>query len=69
MNRQIEIMDKLNSIIDSIDQYTRDGTGSSIYEARNTATVLRDEIQDEIAKQESDIDIQLQLENESKYGK
>ena len=69
MNRQLEIIDKLNSIIDSIDQYARDGTGSSLVDAKDTATVLRDEIQEEVNKAESDIDIQLQLETESKFGK
>jgi hypothetical protein len=30
---------------------------------------MRDTLQEEVDKAESDIDVQLQLENESKYGK
>jgi hypothetical protein len=62
MNRQIEIIDNLNQIIDAIKDNKDDY-------ALNVATTLRNEIKEEVEKQESDIDIQLQLENESKYGK
>jgi predicted amino acid-binding ACT domain protein len=56
---QIEI---LNQIISQIDH-------SDLEEARNTAVRFRDKLQEDVDKAESDIDIQLQLETESKYGK
>jgi hypothetical protein len=62
MNRQIEMIDNLNKIIDAIKDNKDDY-------ALNVATTLRNEIKEEVEKQESDIDIQLQLETESKYGK
>ncbi len=56
---QIEI---LNQIISQIDH-------SDLEEARNTAVRFRDKLQEDVDKAESDIDIQLQLETESKFGK
>ena len=56
---QIEI---LNQIINEIDQ-------EDLEAARNTAVKFRDTLQEDVDKAESDIDIQLQLETESKYGK
>jgi hypothetical protein len=56
---QIEI---LNQIINQIDQ-------EDLEEARNTAVRFRDKLQEDVDRAESDIDIQLQLETESKYGK
>jgi hypothetical protein len=55
-------IDILNHIIESIDKGDLKG-------AKGTAIVFRDDLQEEVDKAESDIDIQLQLENESKYGK
>ena len=56
---QIEI---INQIINQIDQ-------EDLEAARNTAVRFRDSLQEDVDKAESDIDIQLQLETESKYGK
>jgi hypothetical protein len=56
---QIEI---LNQIIREIDN-------EDIEAARNTTVQFRDKLQEDVDKTESDIDIQLQLETESKYGK
>ena len=56
---QIEI---LNQIINQIDQ-------EDLEAARNTAVRFRDKLQEDVDKVESDIDTQLNLENESKYGK
>jgi hypothetical protein len=56
---QIEI---LNQIINQIDQ-------EDLESARDTAVRFRDKLQEDVDKAESDIDIQLQLETESKYGK
>jgi hypothetical protein len=56
---QIEI---LNKIINEIDQ-------EDLEAARNTAVQFRDKLQEDVDRVESDIDIQLQLETESKYGK
>lgn len=56
---QIEI---INQIINQIDQ-------DEIEAARDTAVKFRDTLQEDVDKAESDIDIQLQLETESKYGK
>ena len=55
-------INKLNQIIDYIDN-------GDLATAKDTATQLRDELQEDVDKAESDIDIQLNLENESKYGK
>jgi hypothetical protein len=56
---QIEI---LNQIINEIDQ-------EDLEAARNTAVQFRDKLQEDVDRVESDIDIQLQLETESKFGK
>jgi hypothetical protein len=56
---QIEI---LNQIIREIDN-------EDLEAARNTAVRFRDKLQEDVNKAESDIDIQLNIENESKYGK
>jgi hypothetical protein len=56
---QIEI---LNQIINEIDHQDPEA-------ARVIAVKLRDTLQEDVDKAESDIDIQLQLETESKYGK
>lgn len=56
---QVEI---INQIINAIDL-------GEIDTARDTAVKFRDTLQEDIDKAESDIDIQLQLETESKYGK
>jgi hypothetical protein len=56
---QIEI---LNQIINEIDQ-------ENLEAARNTAVKFRDKLQEDVDRVESDIDIQLQLETESKFGK
>jgi hypothetical protein len=56
---QIEI---INQIINQIDQ-------EDLESARDTAVRFRDKLQEDVDRAESDIDIQLQLETESKYGK
>ena len=56
---QIEI---INQIINQIDQ-------EDLESARDTAVRFRDKLQEDVDKAESDIDTQLNLENESKYGK
>ncbi len=56
---QIEI---LNQIIREIDD-------EDLEAARNTAVRFRDKLQEDVDKSESEIDTQLNLENESKYGK
>ena len=56
---QIEI---LNQIINQIDQ-------EDLESARDTAVRFRDKLQEDVDRAESDIDIQLQLETESKFGK
>jgi hypothetical protein len=55
-------IDILNQIIASIDN-------DDLESARDTAIRLRDTLQEDVDRAESDIDIQLQLENESKFGK
>ena len=55
-------IDILNQIIASIDN-------DDLESARDTAIRFRDTLQEDVDRAESDIDIQLQLENESKYGK
>jgi hypothetical protein len=55
-------IDILNQIIASIDN-------DDLQSARDTAIRFRDTLQEDVDRAESDIDIQLQLENESKYGK
>jgi hypothetical protein len=56
---QIEI---LNQIIREIDN-------EDLEAARNTAVRFRDKLQEDVDSAESDIDVQLNLENESKFGK
>ena len=58
----LQDVDKLNKIIDAIDN-------KDYNTAKDTAIVWRDELQNEVDKVESDIDIQLNLEMESKWGK
>ena len=62
INVQLEQIEKLNKIIKSIN------TGD-FATAEDVAVQMRDQLQDDVDKAESDIDIQLNLENESKYGK
>jgi len=62
MNVQLEQIEKLNKIINSIN------TGD-FATAEDVAIQIRDQLQEDVDKAESDIDIQLNLENESKYGK
>jgi hypothetical protein len=62
INIQIEQIEKLNKIINSIN------TGD-FATAEDIAVEMRDQLQEDVDKVESDIDIQLNLENESKYGK
>jgi hypothetical protein len=61
-NIELIQIDILNQIIASIDN-------DDLESARDTAIRLRDTLQEDVDKVESDIDIQLNLENESKYGK
>ena len=56
---QIEI---LNQIINQIDQ-------EDLESARDTAVRFRDKQKEDVDRAESDIDTQLNLENESNYGK
>ncbi len=62
INIQLEQIEKLNKIINSIN------TGD-FATAEDVAVQMRDQLQEDVDKAESDIDIQLNLENESKYGK
>lgn len=62
INIQLEQIEKLNKIIKSIN------TGD-FATAEDVAVKMRDQLQEDVDKAESDIDIQLNLENESKYGK
>ena len=61
-NVELIQIDILNQIINEIDQ-------EDLEAARNTAVRFRDKLQEDVDRTESDIDIQLQLETESKYGK
>ena len=56
---QIEILNQIIGYIDNGDVET----------ARDRAVKFRDTLQEDVDKAESDIDTQLNLENESKYGK
>jgi len=56
---QIDILNQIIGYIDSND----------LESARDRAVKFRDTLQEDVDKAESDIDIQLQLETESKYGK
>jgi len=62
INVQLEQIEKLNKIINSINK-------GDFATAEDVAIQIRDQIQEDVDKAESDIDIQLNLENESKYGK
>ena len=61
-NIELIQIDILNQIIGQIDQ-------EDLEAARNTAVRFSDKLQEDVDKAESDIDNQLNLENESKYGK
>lgn len=61
-NIELIQIDILNQIISNIDQ-------GDLETARDVATRFRDTLQEDVDEIESDIDTQLQLENESKYGK
>jgi len=62
INVMLQDVDKLNEIIDAIDN-------NDLATAKDKAIVWRDELQEQCDKAESDIDIQLQLDMESKWGK
>jgi hypothetical protein len=62
INITIEQIDKLNEIINAIDS-----NDSAL--AKDKALVWRDNLQEEVNKAESDVDVQLQLDTESKWGK
>jgi hypothetical protein len=65
MNEQLILIEKLKSI-----QFTLDcDNPAKISLANEKISKLIDDLQEEFDKVESDIDVQLQLENESKYGK
>jgi len=55
--------------IDILNQIIREIDNEDLEAARNTAVRFRDKLQEDVDKSESDIDTQLNLENESKYGK
>ena len=61
-NIELIQIDILNQIIGQIDQ-------EDLEAARNTAVRFRDKLQEDVDRSESDIDTQLQLETESKFGK
>lgn len=61
-NIELIQIDILNQIIDYIDS-------NDLEKARDRAVQFRDTLQEDVDRTESDIDIQLQLETESKYGK
>ncbi len=61
-NIELIQIDILNQIIGHIDS-------GDVETARDRAVKFRDTLQEDVDKAESDIDIQLQLETESKYGK
>jgi hypothetical protein len=61
-NIELIQIDILNQIIGQIDQ-------EDLEAARNTAVRFRDKLQEDVDRAESDIDTQLQLETESKFGK
>ena len=62
INITLEQIDKLNEIIDAIDN-----NDSAL--AKDKAIVWRDDLQEEVDKAESDVDVQLQIDMESKWGK
>ena len=61
-NIELIQIDILNQIIGHIDS-------GDVETARDRAVKFRDTLQEDVDRAESDIDIQLQLETESKYGK
>lgn len=61
-NIELIEIDILNQIINEIDH-------GDLEAARKTAVQFRDKLQENVDTAESDIDTQLNLENESKYGK
>ena len=61
-NIELIQIDILNQIIGHIDS-------GDVETARDRAVKFRDTLQEDVDKTESDIDTQLNLENESKYGK
>jgi hypothetical protein len=61
-NIELIQIDIINQIISNIDQ-------GDLESARDFLVRFRDTLQEDVDKAESDIDIQLQLETESKYGK
>jgi hypothetical protein len=62
INITLEQIDKLNEIIDAIDS-------NDSASAKDKAIVWRDNLQEEVDKAESDVDVQLQIDMESKWGK
>lgn len=62
INVNLEYIDKLNTAIDKIDDKHYD-------DARDDLVTFRDELQEQVDKEESDIDVQIQLYNESIKGK
>ena len=61
-NIELIQIDILNQIISNIDH-------GDLESARDFLVRFRDQLQEDVDTAESDIDIQLQLENESKFGK
>ena len=62
INITLEQIDILNEIIDAIDN-----NDSAL--AKDKAIVWRDNLQEEVDKAESDVDVQLQIDMESKWVK
>jgi|TARA_B110000259_G_C13828159_1_gene327514 hypothetical protein len=62
LNNTIEQIEKLDEVIDAIDN-------KDIDTAIDKLRVMKSTLQEELDKAASDIDTQLTLENESQYGK
>ena len=62
LNNTIEQIEKLDKVIDAIDN-------KDIDTAIDKLRVMKSTLQEELDKAASDIDTQLTLENESQYGK
>ena len=62
LNNTIEQIEKLDEVIDAIDN-------KDIDTAIDKLRVMKSTLQEELYKAASDIDTQLTLENESQYGK
>lgn len=62
LNNTIEQIEKLDEVIDAIDN-------KDIDSAIDKLKVMKSTLQEELDKAASDIDTQLILENESQYGK